>query len=112
MIHEAIGDVASTGENRILTALPSSDRQELFGLGIVGVPLVPLSGLAVRAISQVAGHSLRIDATAFLSLWQRSSAFQALVDKYTQALFGQISQAAACAPTAPERPQPSAPGYR
>jgi CRP-like cAMP-binding protein len=138
--------VADTGENRILTALPSSDRDELFNVvrsvtlpvktvlfepgapiealyfpvdgvislvtplhdgaivevatigneGIVGVPLVPLSGLAVRAISQVAGHSLRMDATAFVSLVERSSAFQSLVDKYTQALFGQISQAAAC----------------
>ena len=64
--------------------------------GIVGVPLVPLSGLAVRAISQVAGHSLRMDATSFLNWFERSSTFQALVDKYTQALFGQISQAAAC----------------
>jgi CRP-like cAMP-binding protein len=146
MSHDATGGVDRAGGNRILTALPSSDRRELFGLvrnvslpiktvlfepgvpidalyfpidgvislvtplhdgaivevatigneGIVGVPLVPLSGLAVRAISQVAGHSLRIEATAFLSLSARSTAFQALVDKYTQALFGQISQAAAC----------------
>ena len=146
MNHDATPAVASAGENRILTALPSSERQELFGLvrnvtlpvktvlfeprapiealyfpidgvislvtplhddaivevatigneGIVGVPLVPLSGLAVRAISQVAGHSLRMDATSFLTWFERSSAFQALVDKYTQALFGQISQAAAC----------------
>jgi CRP-like cAMP-binding protein len=138
--------VPDAGENRILTALPSSERHELFNVvrsvtlpvktvlfepgapiealyfpvdgvislvtplhdgaivevatigneGIVGVPLVPLSGLAVRAISQVAGHSLRMDATAFVSLVERSSAFQSLVDKYTQALFGQISQAAAC----------------
>jgi CRP-like cAMP-binding protein len=64
--------------------------------GIVGVPLVPMGGLAVRAISQVAGHSLRMDATAFLDMFERSAPFQALVDKYTQALFGQISQAAAC----------------
>src|ERR1700682_3244424 len=64
--------------------------------GIVGVPLVPLGGLAVRAISQVAGHSLRLDAAAFLTLLERSSSFHSLVDKYTQALFGQISQAAAC----------------
>jgi CRP-like cAMP-binding protein len=64
--------------------------------GIVGVPLVPLGGLAVRAISQVAGHSLRMDATAFLEWSDRSHAFQTLVDSYTQALFGQISQAAAC----------------
>src|ERR1700688_4126419 len=140
------GKVVSAGENRILTALPSSEREQLFGLvrnvtlpvktilfepgapidalyfpidgvislvtplldgaivevatigneGIVGVPLVPLGGLAVRAISQVAGHSLRLDAAAFLTLLERSSGLQALVDKYTQALFGQISQAAAC----------------
>ena len=146
MSHDARHDVAGAGENRILTALPSADRDELFGLvrkvtlpvktvlfepgapiealyfptdgvislvtplhdgaivevatigneGIVGVPLVPLSGLAVRAISQVAGHSLRIDAAAFVAVSERSTAFQALVDKYTQALFGQISQAAAC----------------
>ncbi|MFZ0178368.1 MAG: Crp/Fnr family transcriptional regulator [Candidatus Dormiibacterota bacterium] len=138
--------VASAGENRILTALPSEERQQLFGRvrnvtlpvktvlfepgapidalyfptdgvvslvtplhdgaivevatigneGIVGVPLVPRGGLAVRAISQVAGHSLRIDAPSFLTLFERLTTFQALVDKYTQALFGQISQAAAC----------------
>src|SRR6202049_987981 len=64
--------------------------------GIVGVPLVPLSGLAVRAISQVAGHSLRMEATAFVEWSDRSQAFQTLVESYTQALFGQISQAAAC----------------
>jgi len=141
-----VGKVASAGENRILTALPSSERQLLTGLvrtvalpvktvlfepgeainalyfptdgvislvtplldgaivevatigneGIVGVPLTPLGGLAVRAISQVAGHSLRLDAGAFLTLVERSNSFRALVDKYTLALFGQISQAAAC----------------
>jgi CRP-like cAMP-binding protein len=64
--------------------------------GIVGVPLIPRSGLAVRAISMVAGRSLRLDATAFLEWSNRSHAFGALVDRYTQALFGQIAQAAAC----------------
>jgi CRP-like cAMP-binding protein len=44
----------------------------------------------------VAGHSLRIDAEAFVAFTVRSTAFRALVDRYTQALFGQISQAAAC----------------
>jgi CRP-like cAMP-binding protein len=146
MNHDEAGTIASAGENRILTALPALEREELFGLvrnvtlpvktvlfepgtpiqalyfptdgvislvtplhdgaivevatigneGIVGVPVVPLGGLAVRAISQVAGHSLRMDTAAFLTLFERSSAFQSLVDKYTQALFGQISQAAAC----------------
>jgi CRP-like cAMP-binding protein len=146
MTLDASDRVASVGENRILTALPRSERLELFSVvtnvslpvkrvlfepggpidaiyfpvdgvislvtplhdgaivevatigneGIVGVPLVPLGGLAVRAISQVAGHSLRMDSTAFLDWADRSSTFHALVDKYTQALFGQISQAAAC----------------
>jgi len=146
MNEDPTGGVAAGGENRILTALPSSDRRELFSVvrsvtlpvktvlfepgapiealyfpvdgvislvtplhdgaivevatigneGIVGVPPVPLGGLPVRAISQVAGHSLRMEAAAFLSLFGRSRAFQSLVDKYTQALFGQISQAAAC----------------
>jgi CRP-like cAMP-binding protein len=64
--------------------------------GIVGVPLVPLGALAVRAISQVAGHSLRMHATAFLEWLDRSPPFHTLVESYTQALFGQISQAAAC----------------
>ena len=64
--------------------------------GIVGVPLVPHGGLAVRAISQVAGHSVRMDASVFQELTARSRAFRTLVDSYTQALFGQIAQAAAC----------------
>src|ERR1700722_17832241 len=131
-------NVEGFSRNRILSALPSAERQQVFEVvknvtlpiktvlfepgaaidalyfpvngvislvtplqdgaivevatigneGIVGVPLVPLSGLAVRAISQVAGHSLRIEASAFLSLFDRSAAFQALVERYTQALFG------------------------
>jgi CRP-like cAMP-binding protein len=152
--HLGAPDVISTngskgyahGENRILTALPASDRLRLLEVvrtvdlpvktvlfepggpidavhfptdgvislvtplldgaivevatigneGIVGVPLVPLGGLAVRAISQVAGHSLRMNAIVFLEWLDRSPSFQTLVDSYTQALFGQISQAAAC----------------
>lgn len=65
--------------------------------GIVGIPLVmPLTGFAVRAITQVAGHSLRLDAAVFVECLENSRAFQTLVDRYTQALFGQIAQAAAC----------------
>src|ERR1022692_3477277 len=64
--------------------------------GIVGVPLVPLGALAVRAITQVAGRGIRVDAAVFVEWFERSQAFQTLVDRYTQALFGQIAQAAAC----------------
>jgi CRP-like cAMP-binding protein len=64
--------------------------------GIVGVPLVLGGSLAVRAISQVPGSSLRMEASAFLAELERGGAFAALVHQYLQALFGQISQAAAC----------------
>jgi CRP-like cAMP-binding protein len=64
--------------------------------GIVGVPLVPFGGLGVRAISQVAGYCLRLDADVFLEWSDRNQTFQRLVERYTQALFGQIAQAAAC----------------
>jgi len=64
--------------------------------GIVGVPLVAGGSLMVRAISQVPGQSLWMDSTEFLAESERTSAFRALVQNYIQALFGQISQAAAC----------------
>jgi CRP-like cAMP-binding protein len=64
--------------------------------GIVGVPLVPGGSLAVRAISQVGGRTLRLEAREFFRAVERLPAFRELVQKYVQALFGQISQAAAC----------------
>ena len=64
--------------------------------GIVGVPLFSGGSLAVRAISQVSGSSLRMDAAAFLAEVDRPGAFSDLVHQYLSALFGQISQAAAC----------------
>src|ERR1700694_5724636 len=64
--------------------------------GIVGVPLVAGGSLAVRAISQVGGRTLRMDAALFVAEIERLSAFRRLAQRYIQALFGQISQAAAC----------------
>ncbi len=64
--------------------------------GIVGVPLVQGGSLAVRAISQVAGWGLRMDARSFAEALNSSVPVRELVDDYLQALFGQISQAAAC----------------
>jgi CRP-like cAMP-binding protein len=83
----------------LVTPLQDGDIVEVATIGnegIVGVPLIPLGGLAVRAISQVAGHGLRLDATVFLEWVERSRALETLVERYTQALFGQIAQAAAC----------------
>ena len=64
--------------------------------GIVGVPLTAGGSLIVRAISQVGGHALRLDADAFIGELDRLPGFRRLVRRYTQGLFGQISQAAAC----------------
>ncbi len=64
--------------------------------GIVGVPLVQGGSLAVRAISQVAGWVLRMDAKSFAEATNSSAPVRDLVNDYLQALFGQISQAAAC----------------
>lgn len=64
--------------------------------GIVGVPLVFGGALAVRAISQVAGRCLTMSADAFLGAIAASPAIARIVQAYVVALFGQISQAAAC----------------
>ena len=64
--------------------------------GVVGVPLVPGGSLAVRAISQVPGRALRMEAPRFLTEMGRRGALYEVVQNYTSALFGQIAQAAAC----------------
>jgi CRP-like cAMP-binding protein len=64
--------------------------------GVIGVPLVPGGSLAVRAISQVPGRALRMETPAFLAEMDRHGPLYAVVQSYVQALFSQISQAAAC----------------
>jgi CRP-like cAMP-binding protein len=64
--------------------------------GIVGVPLVVGGSLAVRAISTVTGTALRMEAATFLMEYQVCDPLRQLVQRYTQALFGQISQAVGC----------------
>ena len=64
--------------------------------GIVGVPLIPGGSFAVRAISQVAGRCLTMSADNFLAELATSPTIAQLVQTYVLALFGQISQAAAC----------------
>ena len=53
--------------------------------GIVEVPLVlPVGGFAVRAITQVAGHGIRLEAGVFVEWLKHSSALQTLVDRYSR----------------------------
>ena len=64
--------------------------------GLVGVPAVGGGSLAVLAISQVEGRSLTMSTSDFLTELANSQPLTRLVQKYVQALFGQISQAVAC----------------
>ena len=64
--------------------------------GVVGVPLVPGGSLAVRAISQVPGRALRMETPAFAGELARRGPLYEVIQSYVSALFGQISQAAAC----------------
>jgi CRP-like cAMP-binding protein len=88
-----------SGVISLVTALQDGDIVEVATVGnegIVGVPHVAGGSLAVRAISQVAGSSLRMEAGTFLAEWERTGPLRDLVQNYLQALFGQVSQAAAC----------------
>jgi CRP-like cAMP-binding protein len=83
----------------LVTALEGGDIVEVATVGnegIVGVPLVSHGTLAVRAIAQVAGRSLRMEAAAYLDEVEGCASFRAVTESYVRALFGQISQAAAC----------------
>lgn len=64
--------------------------------GIVGVPMVFGGALPVRAICSVAGRAQRMDTCSFLEAIERGGHLRELVADYSQALFGQISRAAAC----------------
>jgi CRP-like cAMP-binding protein len=64
--------------------------------GIVGVPLIRGGSLTVRAVAPVPGRSLRMETGAFHTAYERLGPFNAMMSDYISALFGQISQAAAC----------------
>ena len=83
----------------LVTALEDGTIVEVATIGnegIVGVPLLSGGSLAVRAISQVPGRALRMPADVFLAELDRNGPLSKVVRRYLQALFGQISQAAAC----------------
>jgi len=65
--------------------------------GIVGVPLGSGGAPAtVRAISQVAGRCSRMNRRAFTAAAAAHRPLAELIQRYEQALFSQIAQAAAC----------------
>ena len=65
--------------------------------GMVGVAVfLGARSTTVRAISQVSGRALRQPVDAFLRAIDDHSQLRAVVQRYTQALFTQISQSAGC----------------
>ncbi len=64
--------------------------------GMIGVPLVPNGSLSVRAVAQMAGWVIRLDAAQFLAELDRHGPLRTVVNDYLATLVSQISQAAAC----------------
>lgn len=64
--------------------------------GIVGVPTVQGGSMTVRAISQVAGSAMTLPTAEFAREVERSHPLAQVVQRYIQALVGQVAQAAAC----------------
>src|ERR1700694_1147521 len=64
--------------------------------GIVGVPLLLGGALGFQAVCSVAGWSDRMAAPTFLAEVERGGPLSDRDSDYVRALFGQISQAAAC----------------
>jgi CRP-like cAMP-binding protein len=65
--------------------------------GIVGVPLFMGSETThSQAVVRTSGHAFRIKSASLLEEFKRSAAIQLLLLRYTQSLFAQISQMAAC----------------
>jgi CRP-like cAMP-binding protein len=65
--------------------------------GMVGLPVV-LGAEKAQALAfvQVPGHGMRVEARFFREHVQRSGAMRNVLDRYTQALFTQLSQNSAC----------------
>jgi CRP-like cAMP-binding protein len=83
----------------LVTPLHDGDIVEVATVGsegIVGVPLVLGRSLAVRAVCSVGGWADCMDAATFVDEVERIGPLRDLVNDYLQALFGQVSQAAAC----------------
>jgi CRP-like cAMP-binding protein len=65
--------------------------------GLVGTPVfLGADRSPTRAITQVPGEALRMEAAAFQVEMRRGGRLQALVRRYTQALMNQMAQATVC----------------
>jgi CRP-like cAMP-binding protein len=85
----------------LLTVTPEDRIVEVATIGnegFVGLPVFLQATLmsAHRAIAQIPGEAVVLDAAEFLEISNSGGPFQAVLMRYTQALMTQIAQAAAC----------------
>jgi CRP-like cAMP-binding protein len=90
----------NSGMTSILTTMKNGKVAEVGVVGKEGMLGLPVflgtDRSSGQSFSQVPGESLRMPADAFRAAIQRSQALTDLLHRYTQALFTQVSQSAAC----------------
>jgi CRP-like cAMP-binding protein len=90
----------NSGVTSILTTMKNGKAAEVGTVGKEGMLGLPVflgtDRSSGRSFSQVPGESLRLGADAFRVAIQQSRALVDLLHRYTQALFTQVSQSAAC----------------
>jgi CRP-like cAMP-binding protein len=65
--------------------------------GLVGLPaFLGAHASPLQAFCQMPGSALRMEASRFREIVERTGALNSLLHRYTQALFNEIAQAAAC----------------
>ena len=75
----------------------AAEAATVCGEGVVGLPVFPGSGAAFgRAVCQVPGEALRMEAEAFRAALERGGALSWLVQRYAGRLLAQVMQTAAC----------------
>jgi len=90
----------NSGVTSILTTMKNGKAAEVGVVGNEGMLGLPVflgtDRSSGQSFSQVPGESLRLGADAFRAAIQRSRELVDLLHRYTQALFTQVSQSAAC----------------
>ena len=90
----------NSGVTSILTTMKNGKAAEVGVVGKEGMLGLPVflgtDRSSGQSFCQVEGESLRLRADAFRAAIQRSRALVDLLHRYTQALFTQVSQSAAC----------------
>lgn len=99
---ESVSDVwfPITGIVSLMTVLQGERMVETAAIGregLVGVSCGPMNGRAVsRAVAQTDGKALCLSSDAFSEALEESEAMRLALSRYTEALFAQVQQTAAC----------------